>query len=160
MTKTVHTTRKRFDSILSVASKVQAYVAFQDREACGYRQELRVTLPGTKEPFPFYATCAFSLCLAEGICEETVKSFLWLLKDPVVAFSVCAGPTAVLKIIRQPVASVLSELASRCQHASELYNGKEKICRGRGQAPSSMVPWALSLNADLMSLLGINTGER
>lgn len=47
ITKTVQTTRKRMEAIVGVADKVRSYVQYQDREACGFRQEVRLHLPGT-----------------------------------------------------------------------------------------------------------------
>ena len=34
------------EAIVGVTEKVLSYVQYQDREACGFRQEVRVRLPG------------------------------------------------------------------------------------------------------------------
>jgi hypothetical protein len=97
---------------------------------------------------------------SDGLKEDSMKRCLWLLSKKSNAFRVCAGTTADLKELDLPIEEVLEELGHRCREAGVLFHGKAGICKGRGQAASSLVPWALSVNADLMNLLGINTGEK
>ena len=107
-----------------------------------------------------YLAAANAHPFAEGFSGNAIQRCLWLLDKRRAAFRAVGGPTADIKVLELPIEEVLEELVSKCREASGLFHGKRNVCTGRGQAPSSLVPWALSINADLMNYLGINTGEK